>query len=473
LKTNTSSKDNLEKLFCRRRKRQQPLSEDICDFETLRRLDESSFFPLSENIRLFENLAERDWRDEQKRVSAKTQGEFSVENYLCFQKMNVRTTLIHHNNQYVRVIIIAMKPKKIDKPFLLSVVLLIVAGALIFTSAAFGIVARDNLNFSNVLLKQAIFGLGLGGLCMYIISRLPYKWIKRSSILFFVIALILNALVFVPGIGFKHGGASRWLSFAGFTIQPSEFLKIAMIIYYAAWASSLKDRIKTFWGGFGPLAVVVGLSGALFLMQPDTDTFIIGTVAVLAIFIAAGGRFLHLAGIGILGAILGLGLIISRPYVKDRVMTFINPARDPQGSSYQIQQSLIAVGSGEMFGRGYGKSIQKFGFLPEPMGDSIYAVAAEEFGFVGSVALIVLYLFFTLSGFRVATKAPDTFGGLLVVGIVILIVFQSFFNIGAMLGVMPLSGNPLIFVSQGGTSLLFALAEVGLIFNISKHRKVK
>lgn len=366
-----------------------------------------------------------------------------------------------------------MKPKKIDKPFLLSVILLIIAGALIFTSAAFGIVARDNISFSNIILKQVVFGLGFGGLCMYTISRLPYKWIKRSAFYFFVFALLLNALVFVPGIGFRHGGASRWINLGAFTFQPSEFLKVAMIVYYAAWAAGLKDKIKTFWGGLAPLALVIGLSGALFLAQPDTDTFIIGTVAVLGIFIAAGGRFLHLAAVGCVGAILCITLVIARPYVKDRVMTFINPARDPQGAGYQIQQSLIAVGSGEMFGRGYGKSIQKFGFLPEPMGDSIYAVAAEEFGFIGAVALIVLYLFFTLSGFRVATKASDSFGGLLVVGIVILIVFQSFFNIGAMLGVMPLSGNPLVFVSQGGTSLLFALAEVGIIFNVSKHRKVK
>jgi len=161
----------------------------------------------------------------------------------------------------------------------------------------------------------------------------------------------------------------------------------------------------------------------------------------------------------------------TRPYIRDRLVTFINPTRNLQGSSYQLNQSLIAIGSGQMFGRGFGQSVQKFNFLPEPIGDSIFAVMAEEFGFVGSTLLIFLYIFFTFRGMRIAMNSPDAFGGLLAFGIVILIVTQSFFNIGAMVGLLPISGIPLLFFSHGGTALFMTLAEVGIVLNISRFQK--
>jgi cell division protein FtsW len=155
----------------------------------------------------------------------------------------------------------------------------------------------------------------------------------------------------------------------------------------------------------------------------------------------------------------------------DRVMTFLQPSADPQGSGYQINQSLIAIGSGHWVGRGFGQSIQKFSYLPEPIGDSIFSVAAEEFGFIGSVCILLLFLFFAFSGLKIAARSPDYFGGLVVVGIVILIVSQSFMNIASMLGVMPLTGEPLLFISHGGSAMLFALAEVAIILNISRSMK--
>jgi cell division protein FtsW len=189
--------------------------------------------------------------------------------------------------------------------------------------------------------------------------------------------------------------------------------------------------------------------------------------------ISAGEKLRHVAVLFLL-AVVAIGVLaIFRPYVMQRITTFINPANDPQGAGYQIQQSLIAVGSGRITGRGFGQSIQKFNFLPEPIGDSIFAVASEEFGFIGAASLILLMTFFTLRGLKIATRAQDSFGGLLTIGIVILIITQSFINIGAMLAVLPLSGLPLIFVSQGGSALLLALAEVGIILNISKTARVR
>jgi cell division protein FtsW len=160
-----------------------------------------------------------------------------------------------------------------------------------------------------------------------------------------------------------------------------------------------------------------------------------------------------------------------RPYVMDRIMTFADPGRDPQGAGYQINQSLIAIGSGSMFGRGFGQSIQKFEYLPEPIGDSIFAVYGEEFGFAGTTLLVLLFAAFAFRGLRIATHAPDLFGMLLVVGIVTLVVAQAFLNIAAMLAVAPLSGLPLPFVSHGGTSLLVTLAAVGIVLNVSKYQK--
>jgi cell division protein FtsW len=194
-------------------------------------------------------------------------------------------------------------------------------------------------------------------------------------------------------------------------------------------------------------------------------------LASLAMFIVAGGRWLHVAAIGALCIVGLLVLTMMRPYLKDRLLTFINPAGDPLGSGYQVQQSLIAIGSGGVFGRGFGQSIQKFNFLPEPVGDSIFAVFAEEWGLVGSTLLILLYLFFAFRGLRIASRANTPFASLLATGIIVLIVSESFINIASMLALFPLSGTPLLFVSQGGTALLFTLAEVGIVLNISRFQK--
>jgi len=192
--------------------------------------------------------------------------------------------------------------------------------------------------------------------------------------------------------------------------------------------------------------------------------------AGLAMFVASGGRWRDV----FVAAVIGAGIIsivaFTRPYVMDRILTFIDPGRDPLGAGYQIQQSLIAIGSGQLTGRGFGQSIQKFNFLPEPVGDSIFAVAAEEFGFLGTILVLFLFCFFATRGLKIARQAPTQFSRLLVVGIVILIMVQAFINMGAMLGLLPISGIPLPFISHGGTALLFTLASVGIIINISRFR---
>jgi len=240
------------------------------------------------------------------------------------------------------------------------------------------------------------------------------------------------------------------------------------VIYFAALLPLFKDRVGSLKYLLGLFAGILFFPAVILLAEPDTGTFAVLFFAIIAMLLTAGMKIRHLLLLAII-SILSLGVLaMVRPYVGERILTFINPAHDPQGASYQIQKSLLAIGSGGITGRGFGQSIQKFSSLPEPTGDSIFAVAAEEFGFIGAGMLIVLFLLFGVRGFMIAKKAPDMFSGLLVVGIVILIVSQSFANIAAMLGLIPLTGVPLVFVSHGGTALLFAFLEVGILLNISK-----
>ncbi|MEX0917016.1 MAG: putative lipid II flippase FtsW [Candidatus Paceibacterota bacterium] len=362
--------------------------------------------------------------------------------------------------------------RKIDRPFLIAVIVLLVVGFFIFASASFSLLAREGARFSSVAFSQLVFGIFGGSIALIILSNINYKIWRKHAFYIFIGSVLLTLLVFVPGIGLEYNGATRWLSVGPFTFQPAEFLKLGFVMYFASWLVTNRDRLtKSMTTGVISIVAFVGVVGAILLAQPDTDTFLVIAAAAIAMFIAAGGRWRDL---GILSIILLIGIAViafSRPYIQERIATFLDPSLDPQGSSYQIQQSLIAIGSGEIFGRGFGQSVQKFNYLPEPIGDSIFSVAAEEFGFVGAVFLVGLFLFFAIRGLRIATRAPDYFSGLLVVGIVILITSQAFVNIGSMLGLIPITGLPLPFVSHGGSALFLTLASVGVVLNISKYMR--
>ncbi|OHA59467.1 MAG: hypothetical protein A2589_01225 [Candidatus Vogelbacteria bacterium RIFOXYD1_FULL_46_19] len=358
--------------------------------------------------------------------------------------------------------------KNQSRTFLILILTISVVGFFIFLSASLGMVGSEISGFIKVGLKQLMVLLG-GLVLMVLLSNLNYKHWRQWSLPLLVVALGATALVFIPGLGVDSGGATRWIGLAGFTVQPGELLKLGVIIYYAAWLSSAKARAGTFTKGVMPLLILLALAGLLLLSQPDTGTFLVIALAMVCQFIVAGGKWRHLVLLALIGAIALGSLVATRPYLRSRLATFLDPAADQLGSSYQINQSLIAIGSGGVFGRGFGQSLQKFSFLPQPIGDSIFAVAAEEFGFVGSLVIILLFLLFMITGLKIAARAPDTFGRLIVLGLVILIVSQSFINIGAMLGLLPLTGEPLIFVSQGGSALLFGLVAAGIILNVSRH----
>ena len=364
----------------------------------------------------------------------------------------------------------AAHAKKIDRFFLISVALLTVGGFVVFLSASLGLLTQDSVNLGSVALKQTI-SLILGIAAFFIFSKIPYTWIRKVALFIFLGAVGINLLLFIPAFSHFHGGAARWITFGSLSFQPSEFLKIAFIIYLAAWVYFTKDKIKTFKFGLLPYAIIVAVLSVLLLAQSDTDTLVIIASTGAVMLLIAGVPIRHMIIAGLAMALLVVGVIYTRPYAMKRVQTFFNKSADAQGAGYQINQSLIAIGSGQITGRGFGQSIQKFGYLPQPTDDSIFAVAAEEFGFIGTVILLLLYLSFATSTFRIGNKAPDVFGSLVAIGIGILVITESFMNMAAMLGLLPLSGVPLLFVSHGGTALIITLAATGIVANISKHKK--
>lgn len=357
----------------------------------------------------------------------------------------------------------------IDRPLLIITLLLLGLGFLVFSSASLGLLAREGLNFSALAVSQLGLGLVGGTVLMLLVARIPVQQYRRATPVLFGIGLLVTLSVFIPGLGFESGGATRWIHLFGFSLQPAEILKLTTVLFLAHLLAQNNRLLHRYTKGLLPFLAVLVAVALVLLLQPDTGTFLVIALAAGTMFVVAGAKVRDLAILFLL-LVLGLAILATvRPYVMDRILTFIDPTTDVLDSGYQLRQSLIAVGTGGFVGRGFGQSIQKFGYLPEPIGDSIYSVAAEEFGFVGSVILLLLFVAFGLRGLTLAARAPDRYSGLVVVGIVILIVSQSFLNIGSMIGVVPLTGLPLIFVSHGGTALLFALVGVGIVLSISRY----
>lgn len=362
------------------------------------------------------------------------------------------------------------KKNKIDKLFLASTIILTVFGFVIFLSASLGLLVKDSSGFQFAATKQAV-SLIIGIIVFFVFSKIPYQYHKKFAFFIFTGAIIVNLLLFLPSLSLYYGGATRWINLGFISFQPSELLKIAFIIYLGAWIQYAKDRIKTFRFGLLPYLVLMIVLSILLLQQSDTDTLVIIGFTGIVMLGIAGMSSRNIAVALLFIVITVVGVVYVRPYALERVKTFFDHSADTQGSGYQINQALIAIGSGGIFGRGFGQSIQKFGYLPQPTDDSIFAVVAEEFGFVGSVVLILIYILFAISAFRVAIHSNDVFGGLIASGIVILIITESFLNMAAMLRLVPLSGMPLLFVSHGGTALIITLMGAGIIANISRNMK--
>ncbi len=365
-----------------------------------------------------------------------------------------------------------LKKNRVDKILFFTIIALVVYGIVIYLSASLGLLAKDNQGYFSKILNQIFLGLVGGGVICYVNSKIPYRFWRNYSFWIFLFAVLITLAVFIPKIGFEYGGAKRWLNLGPLTFQPSEFLKIAYVIYVAAWLSVIKENVKTFKYGFLPFAIISAIAGGILFIQPDNDTAIVMLATGGIMYFVAGASWKHVISIILVGAMTLSVISFKSDYVRDRLLTFVNPANNPLTSGYQIQQSLIAIGSGGLLGRGLGQSVQKFNFLPEPIGDSIFAVLGEELGFVGTLCLVILFITLLVRSAKISVISKDSFGGLLILGLAILVTSQAFLNMASMLGIFPLAGLPLSFVSHGGTALFFTLFASGIMLNISRFKQV-
>ncbi len=360
---------------------------------------------------------------------------------------------------------------KPDYIFLITLSILLVLGLAILASASL-VLGHKNFGDTYYYLKhQVLYGLTVGIAGYFILSRIRYQTWRRWGFWLLLGSILLLFLVFVPRFSFGYGGANRWIRLGPITLQPAEILKLTFIIYLAGWFETRKRYLADFKEGVIPFLMVLGLVGALLLAQPATGTFGIIVLIAAAMFFVAGSRVSHLILMTSLGLLLLLILIQLTPYHLARFTTFLSPEADPQGEGYQINQALIAIGSGGLKGVGFGYSAQKYNYLPEPIGDSIFAIYAEETGFIGTSFLITIFTLLALRGFQIAIRAPDLFGQLAAAGITTWIAAQAFINMAAISGLIPLTGIPLPFVSYGGSNLAALLCAGGILNNISKQTR--
>ncbi len=361
------------------------------------------------------------------------------------------------------------RPHHPDYTLLACVFIIVVIGIVMLTSAS-SVVSYEHFGSSNYLVNhQIIYGLLIGIAGMYVASRIEYHRWKKFALPLLVLTVILLIAVFIPGIGYGSGGARRWIAVAGNTFQPTELLKFSFILYLATWLEKRGKSIKDVSYGLVPFVVILGALGLLIIMEPDFGTLMVIAITSIIVYFVAGAPIKHLLWMFGGGLALFYLLIKTSSYRADRLTVFLNPDLDPQGIGYHINQALLAVGSGGIFGLGLGHSRQKYNFLPEVTGDSIFAVIAEELGFILSLLLIGLYFIVMIRGFMTARRAPDTFGKLLAAGITSWITVQTLINIGAMVGLLPLTGIPLPFISYGSSALAISLTCVGVLLNISKQ----
>ncbi|MBI3305024.1 putative lipid II flippase FtsW [Candidatus Parcubacteria bacterium] len=352
---------------------------------------------------------------------------------------------------------------------LIGIVVALVGYGLLVLSSASVVLAEGRFGSPYFFLRRQLVSLGIGLVIFFMAQRIPYTVWKRFAPFFLILSVLLLVLVFVPNFGFTHLGARRWFRIGTFSIQPAEIVKLTFILYLAAWLEAKREEIREVWQGVVPFVLVLGVIATLILLEPDLGTLMVVAGAGVFMYATSGARLRHLGVLALLGLLAFLLAVRLAPYRTERLLAFFNPGADPQGIGYHINQSLIAIGSGGVWGRGLGHSIQKFNYLPEPIGDSIAAILGEELGFVGLAVLIALFLAFILRGLVVARRAPDRFGRFVAVGIVSWLGLQAFVNIGAVSGLVPFTGIPLPFVSYGGSALVVALAAVGILVNISKH----
>ena len=359
--------------------------------------------------------------------------------------------------------------KPADGTLALILALLMMCGLLTLFSATY----YKAIDKGDALLevKKQLIGVGLGGFLMFLTSRIPYRFWQRPRVVILALtgSFALLVLVLIPGIGVYVNGSRRWLNAAGLSFQPSELAKIASVLYLASTLSFRLKQVERLWTGILPLLAVPAAMFLLILQQPNLSTA--GSIMIVAVLmmLLAGARWKHLSLMGLAGLAVGFAYAWVEPYRRERLLSFRNPFAQMSDDGYQLSQSLIAIGSGGLFGRGLGQGRQKFSYLPYPESDFIFAIIGEDFGLFGCCVVILLFVAFAIAGMRIALNCQDRYGCLLAAGITAMISVQAFINIGVVVGILPTTGLPLPFFSAGGTSISLLMAAVGILFNISRY----
>ncbi|EKD32802.1 MAG: Stage V sporulation protein E [uncultured bacterium] len=359
--------------------------------------------------------------------------------------------------------------KKTINQFIALTGVLIFIG-LISLSSASGPAAYERFGDSFYMIKhQIFFGLIPGIIGFIAFSRIQYHVWRKYAFQLLLFSVFLLFLVFIPGFRAEFGTSRSWATFLGlFSFQPAEIVKLTFLFYLAAWLEGRGERnVRTLGSGLLPFLSSLGLIMLLIFLQPDVGTMTIIAAMAFSVYFVAGASINHIAAIGAAGLAFLFLAIKTSSYRTARFVTFLHPELDPQGIGYHINQALLAIGSGGVFGLGYGHSLQKFAYLPEVFGDSIFAIMAEEYGFVIISAIVALYTAWIFCGVRIAKEASDKFGTYVVFGIVSWISIQTIVNICSILGLLPMTGVPLPFVSYGGSALAIAMSGIGVIYNIA------
>ncbi|MFZ5352680.1 MAG: stage V sporulation protein E [Bacillota bacterium] len=359
------------------------------------------------------------------------------------------------------------KGNSIDFTLMITVLILLAIGvAMVFSASSISSFVKLNDKYY-YLKTQGIFAI-LGIAAMWFFSKFNYKKLGKLAFIFVIISLLLLVLVFVPGIGYRSGGAYRWIKIGPQRFQPSEFAKFALILYMAKGLSMKKEKIRTFTHGVLPYIMLMGIYCVLIILEPNKSMAMIFVAITFTTLFAAGVKISHL--LVWLTPIIpaAVYVLIKDQYSLIRITSYMDPWADPLVSGYQAIQSLLALGSGGIFGLGLGNSRQKFFYIPEPQNDFIFSIIGEELGFIGTTTIIILFMLLIWRGLRIALSCPDMFGSLLATGIVCMVAIQVALNIGVATVSIPTTGISLPFISSGGSSLLFMMVNMGVLLNISK-----
>ncbi len=369
--------------------------------------------------------------------------------------------------------------KKPDFVLLAAAAAALVLGILILSSASASLSQAKYQDSYYFIVHQLVFGIFPGIAAGFLVYKIPLIFFRKAAPLMLLASVLMLILIFVPGIGFSAGGAQRWIHLGFATVQPSEILKFTFIIYLASWLDArmigIRSKIKNkeFGHTFLAFLLVVGLIGFLLLKQPDLSTFGITALTAFAMYFLAKTPLKHSLLIVVAGVFLLSALVYFEPYRFERFSAWLSPQADPLGKNFQSNQALIVAGSGGIFGQGFGSSSSKYSLLPELIGDSVFAPYAHELGFAGGAILAAIFAIFAWRGFLIARRCRQKFEYLAVFGITFWIVFQAMVNISSTIGLIPLSGIPLPFISYGGTAIMVELAAVGFLLNVSRQENDK